>query len=420
MTGRGIDRRAFLTGAGGAGIGLGVGAVLGESRSGAAASAPGTAADASAVVPFWGPHQAGIATPAQDHLHFAAFDLVTPRRQDVIDLLATWTTTAAALSTGDPAGTLDDDLLRPPVDTGEALGAGPANLTVTFGFGPGLFVSGGTDRYGLQGSRPAALTELPAFAGDRLDPARGGGDLAVQVCADDPVVAFHAVHMFARQARGVAALRWSQLGFGRTSSTTSTQETPRNLMGHKDGTNNIHADDADQLDQHVWVGQEGPAWLQGGSYVVVRRIRMHLEAWDRATLGEQEQTIGRHKSSGAPIGGTEESSPVDLDATDQAGRPLIPARAHIRLAAPSTNSGARLLRRGYSFADGVDALGEQDVGLFFICYQRDPTQQFVPIQQRLAGADALDEYTVHTSSAVFACPPGAEQGGSIGAALWSS
>jgi len=417
VTGRGVDRRSFLTGAGGAGIGLGLGALLGETQS--AAVSPAAAADQPAIVPFWGPHQAGIATPAQDHLHFAAFDLVTSRRQDLTDLLATWTATAAALSVGDPGGTIDDDLLRPPGDTGEALGAGPAHLTVTFGFGPGLFVSGATDRYGLQGSRPAALADLPAFPGDRLDVARSGGDLAVQVCADDPVVAFHAVHMLARQARGVATLRWSQLGFGRTSSTTSSQETPRNLMGHKDGTNNLHADDVDQLDQHVWVGDEGPTWMRGGSYLVVRRIRMHLEAWDRATLGEQEQTIGRHKSSGAPLGGTEESSPVDLDATDQGGQSLIPARSHIRLAAPSTNSGARLLRRGYSFADGVDALGEQDVGLFFICYQRDPTQQFVPIQQRLAESDALDEYIVHTSSAVFACPPGADAGGTIGAALLS-
>ncbi len=417
---RRIDRRAFLAGAGGAGLGVGVSALVGGQRA-ESASASGSPTDEQAsFVPFWGDHQAGIATPAQDHLHIAAFDLTSGSGDEVAALLATWTATAAALSTGDPAGTVDDALPRPPVDTGEALNSGPANLTVTFGFGPGLFERDGVDRYGLAGKRPAALAELPAFPGAQLDPSRSGGELLVQACADDPMVAFHAVHTLARQARGVAALRWSQVGFGRTSSTSRDQATPRNLMGNKDGTNNLRADDVDLLDQHVWVGDEGPEWMRRGSFVVVRRIRMHLEAWDRATLAEQEDTIGRHKVSGAPLGGADESSPVDLEANDASGRPQIPARAHIRLAAPDTNGGVRLLRRGYSFSDGVDALGQQDAGLLFICYQRDPQQQFVPVQQRLAEADALNQYVVHTSSAVFACPPGASEGQPIGAALWST
>jgi len=420
---RRLGRRTFLAGAGGAGLGVGVGALVGSQLAESATAAPSSTAptsDLPSLVPFWGDHQAGIATPAQDHLHIAAFDLTSGSRDEVAALLAAWTATAAALSRGEPAGTIDDALPRPPADTGEALGSGPANLTFTFGFGPGLFEQDGVDRYGLAGRRPPALAELPAFPGDQLDPTRSGGDLLVQACADDPMVAFHAVHTLARQARGVAVLRWSQVGFGRTSSTARAQVTPRNLMGNKDGTNNLRADDVDQLDQHVWVGDEGPEWLRGGSFVVVRRIRMHLEAWDRATLGEQEETIGRHKVSGAPLGGADESSPVDLDANDPSGRPLIPARAHIRLAAPDTNGGVRLLRRGYSFADGIDALGQQDAGLFFICFQRDPQQQFVAVQQRLADTDALNEYVVHTSSAVFACPPGVAEGQAIGAALWST
>jgi deferrochelatase/peroxidase EfeB len=414
-----IARRTLLAGAAGAVVGAGAATLIGRNRTESSDSSSAAPPEPPDGVPFWGPHQAGIATPAQNHLHFAAFDLVTARRQDVVDLLSTWTATAAALTAGGPANVLDDTLLRPPADTGEALGSGPAQLTITLGFGPDMFDQAGRDRFGLAGRRPPALAEIPAFPGDELDAGRSGGDLAVQACANDPVVAFHAVHMLARQGRGVAALRWSQSGFGRTSSTTRAQETPRNLMGHKDGTNNLRADDVDLFGQHVWVGDEGPAWMTGGSYLVVRRIRMRLEAWDRATLGEQEATIGRHKVSGAPLGGTDESSPVDLDAVDQAGRPLIPARAHIRLAAPAANGGARLLRRGYSFADGVDALGEQDAGLFFICYQRDPRQQFVSIQQQLAATDALDQYTVHTASAIFACPPGASSGTALGAGLWS-
>ena len=64
----------------------------------------------------------------------------------------------------------------------------------------------------------------------------------------------------ARIGRGFAVVRWSQLGFGRTSSTSSAQETPRNLMGFKDGTNNIRAEDEEAMDRFVWV-REGPDWM---------------------------------------------------------------------------------------------------------------------------------------------------------------
>ncbi|MGZ4709333.1 MAG: Dyp-type peroxidase domain-containing protein, partial [Acidimicrobiales bacterium] len=174
---RRIDRRTFLAGAGGAGLGMGVGALVGGSRADSASASTTPTTEPPSLVPFWGDHQAGIATPAQDHLHIAAFDLTTASRDEVAALLATWTATAAALSAGEPAGTVDDALERPPADTGEVLGSGPANLTVTFGFGPGLFEQDGVDRFGLAGRRPQALAELPAFPGDQLDPARSRGDL---------------------------------------------------------------------------------------------------------------------------------------------------------------------------------------------------------------------------------------------------
>ena len=298
-----------------------------------------------------------------------------------------------------------DVRLAPPVDTGEAAGLSSARLTVTSGFGPTLF-----DRFGLARLRPAALAELPLFAGDELDPNRSGGDIAVQACADDPQVAFHAVRNLARIGRGAVAMRWSQLGFGRTSSTSRTQDTPRNLMGFKDGTNNIKLEDVRALDQHVWVpGNAEPRWLRGGTYMVTRRIRMLIEVWDRASLDDQERTIGRRKESGAPFGRTDEFDRVDLART--------PVDAHIRLAAPAENGGRRILRRGYSFTDGMDEeLGQLDAGLFFISYQNDPSA-FVEIQRRLAGTDALDEYIKHTGSALFACPPGARRGGYVGETL---
>ena len=195
----------------------------------------------------------------------------------------------------------------------------------------------------------------------------------MQACANDPVVAFHAVRNLARAGFGRAALRWTQLGFGRTSATASGQSTPRNLQGFKDGTNNLHGDDQAAMDQFVWVGDEEPQqWMHGGSYLVSRRIRMLIEVWDRSTLDDQQQTIGRYKASGAPLTGNLEHDAPDLSARDSAGAPVIARDAHIRLAGPGANAGQRILRRGYSYTDGIDPVtGELDAGLFFVAYQRD-------------------------------------------------
>ncbi len=212
-------------------------------------------------------------------------------------------------------------------------------------------------------------------------------------------------------------MKWAQLGFGRTSTTTRAQDTPRNLMGFKDGTNNIRAEDSAELEQFVWVGDEGPDWLRGGSYLVARRIRMLIEVWDRATLVDQEETIGRRKTTGAPLGGSDEFDAPDLRAARD-GEPVIPSDAHIRLTAPQKLGGTKILRRGYSFTDGFDEVtGQLDAGLFFICFQRDPAQ-FETIQRNLTG-DVLNEYIKHTSSAVFAVPPGAREGGYVGDGLFS-
>jgi deferrochelatase/peroxidase EfeB len=281
--GRPFGRRGFLARAGGLGMAVGAGAVAGWDRTLDAGAADPVS---DGTYPFWGTHQAGIGTPAQDHLRFVAFDLSTARRADVEALLQAWTAAAAELTQGRPVEPLDDDLLAAPGDTGEALGLGPSHLTVTFGLGPGLFEVDGVDRFGLASRRPASLVELPAMPGDQLDASRSGGDLAVQVCADDPLVAFHAAHELARIGRGTVVPRWSQAGFGRTSSTTTAQQTPRNLMGMKDGTNNVRSDDTQLMDTQVWASHD-PAWMAGGSYLVARRIRILLELWDRSSLDEQ-------------------------------------------------------------------------------------------------------------------------------------
>ncbi|MFD0891017.1 Dyp-type peroxidase, partial [Streptosporangium algeriense] len=225
-------------------------------------------------------------------------------------------------------------------------------------------------------------------------------------------VAVHAVRNLARIGFGRVSVRWSQLGFGRTSSTSRAQATPRNLMGFKDGTNNLKLEDEALLAQQLWVAPgDGQDWMTGGSYLVTRKIRMMIETWDRAPLDEQEQIFGRDKGEGAPLGGKTEFDPVDLGAKDTAGGPLIKTDAHVRLAHPSSNGDARLLRRGYNYVDGSDGLGRLDAGLFFMAYQRDPRRQFVPIQLSLARNDALNEYIKHVSSGLFACPGGVRDAG---------
>jgi len=391
---RGVSRRRLL---GAAGIGAAVAGV--GVAAGFAVNGSQPAATPEGVVPFRGQHQAGIITPAQDRLHFAAIDLTTTDRAAVKDLLQRWTRAAERMTAGaeaTPGGAVNLNPAAPPTDTGEALGLPASSLTLTFGVGPGFF-----DKLGLGAQRPAGLAPLPTFQLDQIDPALSGGDLCVQACADDPQVAVHAVRNLVRMGFGTTAVRWSQLGFGRTSSTSTSQATPRNLFGFKDGTRNLKAEDTDLLREHVWVQPgDGPAWLEGGSYLVARRIRMHIEVWDRTSLTEQESIIGRNKGEGAPAG-----SPKEFDEPNLANEAIAPD-AHIRLAAAQNLGGVRILRRGYNFVDGSDGQGHLNAGLFFLAYMRDPHTHFVPMQRALAGKDRLMEYIEHTGSAVYAIPRG--------------
>ncbi|MFF8789106.1 iron uptake transporter deferrochelatase/peroxidase subunit [Streptomyces sp. NPDC015125] len=404
--GRAPSRRSLL-GWGGAGLALGAVAAGGTAaalRTGGDARPADADATSRSAVAFHGRHQAGIASAVQDRLHFASFDVTTDDRDELIALLKEWTKAAARMTAGDAIGdgAVGGLAEAPPDDTGEALGLPPSRLTLTFGIGPTLFEKDGKDRFGIKARRPDALIDLPQFPGDNLDKARSDGDLCVQACADDPQVAVHAIRNLARIGFGKVAIRWSQLGFGKTSSTTPDAQTPRNMFGFKDGTHNLAGTDTAALDKHVWVA-DGEAkgkesWMAGGSYLVARRIRMHIETWDRTSRKEQEDIFGRDKGEGAPVGKKHERDTPHL-------KSMLPT-AHVRLAHPDSNGGIRILRRGYSFTDGTDGLGRLDAGLFFLAYQRDVRHGFVPLQQRLAADDALNEYIQHVGSAVFAVPPG--------------
>ncbi|WNV82285.1 iron uptake transporter deferrochelatase/peroxidase subunit [Umezawaea sp. Da 62-37] len=417
MTG-GLPRRRFL-GLAGAGAALaGAGAVVGVVAGGGGRQEVENTSGLASAVPFHGERQAGITTAAQDRMHFVAFDVKTAKRAELVALLKEWTEAAARMTAGQEAaqdGAVGGSAEAPPKDTGEALDLPASALTITIGFGPSLF----DGRFGLADRRPEALIDLPHFPADDLDPNRSGGDLCVQACANDPQVAVHAIRNLARIGFGRVAVRWSQLGFGRTSSTTQAQATPRNLFGFKDGTRNIKAEEPDTLRDQVWVSKEdGPEWLVGGTYLVARRIRMHIEIWDRTSLREQEEIVGRRKGTGAPLGQVEEFDEPDLHVNGAGGLPTIGVDAHIRLASHESLAGAKILRRGYNFTDGSDGLGHLDAGLFFIGFNRDSRKQFVPMQTALSTKDRMMEYVEHTGSGHFAVPPGVREGGFWGDTLF--
>ncbi|MEU5810796.1 iron uptake transporter deferrochelatase/peroxidase subunit [Streptomyces sp. NPDC047718] len=414
-----ISRRKLLGtvgAAGAAGLALGgasgalVQSALADGPSGAA-GAPGGAGLSSVGatrVAFQGDHQAGITTPLQAKGHVLAFDLAPGAgRKEAAALMRRWSDTARRLMAGETA---------PSADTGIALDAGPSSLTVTFGFGHSFF-----ERTGLADRRPTALDPLPEFSSDRLDPQRSNGDLWVQIGADDGLVAFHALRSLQKDAGEAARVRWQMNGFNRSPGATATPMTARNLMGQVDGTNNPKPSQPD-FDKRIFVPAAGPgpaehAWMGGGSYAVVRRIRMLLDEWDKRSLSQQEQVIGRTKATGAPLTGGTETSRMELDKLGADGKPVIPANAHARISAPEQNGGAAMLRRPFSFHDGISADGAPDAGLLFICWQADPLRGFVPVQRKLDRGDALSEFLRHESSGLYAVPPGPRDGEYVGQRL---
>lgn len=414
----GPSRRAVIGGAGAVGVVAGAALGYGASRLGGSGASDAAAEDPiHRAYPFRGDHQQGITTPAQDYLFSAAYDVTTTDLDALRALMESWCVAAQQMTAGELVG--GEPLANPqaaPNDTGEAWGYPPSSLTITVGVGPTLFRTlDGVDRFGLAGRASTVLAEgMPKFANEALRAQQSDGDILVQACADDTQVAMHAIRNLTRIAMGTAALRWTQVGHGRTSSTSTQQQTPRNLFGFKDGTLNVKAEDgAAELDTHLWVQPEDEAgdWLAGGTYLALRKIRMRLESWDRLRLIEQEQITGRDKRYGAPLSVQDPTSAdQEFTAPDYAasisGRPAIPADAHIRVVSPENNAGARMLRRGYNYSEGSDSLGQINGGLFFQAFVRDPREGFYPILHKMTQKDAMTEYLQHVASGLFAILPG--------------
>ncbi|MET8981571.1 iron uptake transporter deferrochelatase/peroxidase subunit [Streptomyces sp. NPDC004539] len=415
----GLSRRALLGTAGATGLVLGAAGGAGVAYAAAPSEATPLTSVGSDAVSFHVKHQPGILQGLQARGHVVAFDLAAGTgagagagagtgaagRAQAVALMRRWSQTAERLMAGE-ASTQGD--------TGVALDAGPSALTITFGFGHSFFA-----KTGLEKQRPVGLDPLPSFSSDRLDKTRSDGDLWVQIGANDALVAFHALRAIQKDAGSAARVRWQMNGFNRSPGATSHPMTARNLMGQMDGTRNPKPSESD-FDQRIFVpesGSENPAWMANGSYAVVRRIRMLLDDWEKLTVAAQEQVVGRRKADGAALSGGSETTAMDLEKTDAKGDLVVPINAHARISRPDQNGGAAMLRRPFSFHDGIDADGTPDAGLLFICWQADPLRGFVTVQRKLDRGDALSKYIRHESSGLFAVPGGAEKGGYVGQGL---
>jgi dye decolorizing peroxidase len=407
-----LSRRKLFayTGAIGA-TGLAAGAAaatLAEGASSPVTSSPGMVSVADTgdeQLAFYGAHQPGMDTPAQSHGFLAAFDLKTAATvAQVKTLMRQWTQITATTMAGHPLPSGDDAM---------AYGRGPSALTVTVGIGAGLMT-----KLGLGHQIPAALTPLPAFPDDALDPAAGDGDLCVLVAANDGLVAAHALRALQRAATACCTQRWQVSGFADAAgSMPSPASTPRNLMGQLDGTGNPARGTAG-FGTTVYVPENAsPSWMRGGSYLVYRKIRMLLRDWDTLDRAAQEAVIGRDKLTGAPLSGGTEFTAPDYAKFTATGSLAIPPGAHIRQAAAVNNNGATILRRAFNYYNGQLPDGAPDAGLIFLAFQADPATGFTIIQQRLSGADTLSTFISHEASALFAILPGCEQGDYLGREL---
>lgn len=401
-----MSRRRLLASGGAAGaLGLaGAGGFLAGRRPGQAPGSdthPATAGDTGGLVPFYGAHQAGVQTAQQHNAAFAAFTLSKPTDREAAGrMMRLVTDDAARLTQARPA--LNDQEPE--------LADRPARLSITFGFGGSFF-----DKLQLAKTRPAGLVELPAYDIDRLDPQFGGGDLLVQVCADDQLVLSHALRQVTKTLRAFAKPAWTQLGFV-DGSAIGAGRRPRNLMGQIDGTENPVADSADF--SNVVFSSGSPPWFAGGTTLVLRRIAMILNTWDELDRPAKELAVGRRLSDGAPLTGKQEFDRLDLSARDNSGLPVIPPFAHTARAHPR-NGIDRFLRRPYNYLLPTpsripDSKEASDSGLLFAAYQADIRTQYLPVQARLAEQDLLNTWTVPIGSATFALPPGCAPGGFIG------
>jgi deferrochelatase/peroxidase EfeB len=404
-------RRSFLRGALGAGVSAGVaGAALGAAGGYAyRASQPAPKAQDAAdlavtgrlpAVPFHGRYQAGILPGPQPATSVVSFSATAEGRGELTDLLRALTSRARFLTTGGPPSPVG--IGAPPSDSG-TLGPSvvPDGLTVTVGVGSTLF----DDRYGLADRKPGKLTPMRTFPDDALDPAQCGGDLVVQFSAGHTDTVLHALRDITRHTRGAMQISWRMDGY--TSPARPSGTVPRNHFGFMDGISNPAVTDAATMKRLIWVDASTrgePSWTAGGSYFVVRLIRMLTEFWDRVSISEQEQIIGRRRPSGYPLDANSIDATPNFALDPNGG--AIPLTAHMRLANPRTpqTGDSRILRRAYNYDRGIDSVGDLDMGLLFTCFQQDVKRQFEAVQTRLAGEPMVDYITPFGGGYFLALP----------------
>lgn len=395
----GVDRRRLFGYTAAAGAGALTGAAIGR------VSAPAPEATPDPVIrQIYSPHgvhQAGIVTPTPAFSRLLAFDLVHAEIDPLAKLLKLWSGDIPALMAGKPV----------PGDPNPELAQAAVSLSVTVGFGPRIFTLPGLSR-----KRPDGMVEIPPMRHDRLQQRWNGGDLLVLVAADDATTVDYASRRLARDAATFTTPTWVQDGSWRGTDAEGAPVTGRNLFGQVDGSGNPTGAEADAT---VWAADPQP-WFAGGTTVVVRRIEMDLDFWDRTTRERQEKVIGRRLDNGAPLTGRVETDALDLAATGTDGQPVIPLDAHARRSHPDENDGRRILRRGlnYSLTETDDGRPSTSAGLIFLSFQANIANQFVPIQNRLDANDALNDWTHAIGSAVFALPGGFAEGDWIGRGLF--
>lgn len=395
--------RTGVLGAGALGVGaasVGLDRALREPSQEPAAAQP--ALHGQLTVPFHGEHQAGIETPAPAAATFLGLDLREEvDREGVLRLLRLLTDDAARLTQGRPAL----------ADTEPEMASEPASLTVTFGVGPGLMER-------AQREVPSWLAPLPAFGIDRLEEQYTGGDLMLQIAAEDPLTVSHAARMLLKDARAFTRVRWVQPGFRRSPGTQAPGTTMRNLFGQLDGSANAQLG-SEHFSRVVWI-EEGP--FAGGTSMVIRRIRMDLDGWDEADRAAREQSTGTRLDSGAPLSGGDEFSRADFEKVSVNGFPVIGEFSHMRRAnGIDEGEHQEIFRRPYNYdvapPPGSDSVSE--AGQVFVSFQADLNGQFLPIQRRLDALDLLNQWTTPIGSAVFAIPPGCTEGEYLGESVLS-
>lgn len=350
---------------------------------------------------FYGEHQNGIELELQTFSNFIAFDISSDTDKGaMLRWMSIITDDINRLAKGKPVV----------ADAQPQLALGPARLTATVGFGPTLF-----KKLNLESRQPTSFSELPTFKIDQLQSQFSQGDVLIQVSSDDPIVLSHAARSLISDSMAFATVRYSQQGFSNAQGVSPSGNRQRNLMGQVDGTDNpaLHSADFNNL---VWINN-GPSWALGGTILVLRRIAMQLHTWDKLGRTDKEQVIGRNLQNGAPLGGKHETDVPDFEQRDVGGLSVIPNFAHIRRATPS-NPNERFFRRPFNYEVGVAADGTPDVGLLWTAYMRN-LNQYIPVQERLASFDLLNQWTKPIGSSVFAIARGVQPGEIIAQELFA-